>query len=118
MNEEITIDGVRYRRMDRMATRVSTHVMFDCHLFGELKARTVQGLVDEWRMFIKGGAKYSERYGPAYLCPVSVMDGDKELRRVGTMVFPDSGECDRELGKWLREVNADPDIARLLAQRT
>jgi hypothetical protein len=86
--------------------------MFDCHLFDELKADTVRGLAEEWKRFQKGGDEYSERYGPAYLCPVTVMDGDKELRRVGKMVFREE-----ELPEFIKALEADPDVPRLLALR-
>jgi hypothetical protein len=111
--EVIHIDGVEYRR-GPLATRVSSHVMYDCHLFRELKGSTLEELVEDWR---KECEKPDEKYGPSYLCPLSVLSGDKELRRVGQMVFPDTADTDRKLGEWLRLAKADPDITRILAER-
>lgn len=101
------------------ATRVSTHTMYSCHLFGRLTANTIKGLIAEWQAEADAP---DARYGPPYLCPVTVMAGEKELRRVGPMVFPDDLLGTRSnrggLRAWERAVSDDPDISRLLAERS
>ena len=117
--DEVVIDGLRFRRVDRVATRVSAHVMYDCHLFRALKGASVEALVKDWQQEC---AKPNEGYGRPMLCPVIVLDGEKELRRVGEMVFPatmyrDKTEVAAKLKKWVKAVSDDLDIERLLQQR-
>lgn len=107
MNDEITIDGVRYKRIDRIADRVSTYGMYDCFLFHEFKGKSAEEIAQAWQ------AHKDAELGKTSLCPVIVLEGDKELRRVGQMVFRHA-----ELQQWIDACNADPDIPRLLAQRT
>lgn len=112
---EITLEGVKYRRIDRLATHVSCFVMYDCHLFRELKGSTIGELVEDWRSECKSP---DERYGKPMLCPVTVFADDEQLRRVGEMVFPAYSYRPKDnLDDWLNPVSADPDIARLLSER-
>ena len=111
---EITIDGVAYRRVAPVPDEVGTWVMFDNHTFHELTGRTVDALIAEWRGLA----------GEANLCPVTLRWGDKELRRVGPMVHDASiripGSVERQamlLAEWRVAVEADADIARLLKAR-
>jgi hypothetical protein len=107
MNDEITIDGVRYKRM-RTAVRVSCYGMYDCHLFHRFDGSSPDEIAAQWK------AHDDPECGRTSLCPVIVLgDDDKEMRRVGKMVFHEA-----ELQQWLDACNADPDIPRLLAQRT
>lgn len=110
--ETITVNGVPYRR-GNVANRVGSHVMYGCHLFRPLKGVSVQALVDDW---LKECMAPSEMGAP-YLCPLIVLDGDKELRRVGQMVFANNDDTDKRLGEWIRLANADPDIPRILSER-
>lgn len=116
MNDEITIDGVKYRRVDRIANRVSSYVMYDCHLFRQLKGSTVDELIADWRSEC---AKPDEKYGRPSLCPLIVLDGKQELRRVGPMVFfeytPPYAINEKQLNEWREKALADPDITRILA---
>ena len=112
--ETLVIDGVEYHR-GPIANRVSSSVMYDCHLFRQLKGTTVDELVADWR---KECTSPDERYGEPMLCPLIVLDSDKEMRRVGPMVFPSSGDLDAKLGEWIRLAKADPDISRILATRS
>ena len=114
--DQITVDGVKYKRMDRIANRIRVYVMYDCHLFRQLKGRTVDELIEDWR---KECAKPDPRYGAPYLCPAIVLDGKEELRRVGQMVFREGPstwpKSDDAVRDWKRAVENDPDIPRLLA---
>lgn len=110
--EEVVVDGFRYRRIDRIATRVSCWGMYDCHAFHKFHAETVDGVIAAWKDYCTNerDAKYG---GPDGLCPVIVLEGDKELRRVGPMVH---GLDDaKRLKEWRDACLADPDIPRLLA---
>lgn len=111
MPKTLTIDGYLYKRADLIADRISTHAMYDCHLFRTLKADTVDGLIDEWREECENP---DERYGAPFLCPVIVSEGDREIRRVGRMLMryePEPVERFREA------LLGDPDVPRLLAER-
>ena len=103
----ITVDGVRYVRA---ALRVSAHVMYDCHLFRPLGGRTVDDLLADWR---RECAAPEERYGRPYLCPVIVLQEERELRRVGPMVFRVADEAG--VAAWRSALLDDPDIPALLA---
>lgn len=109
----VSIDGVRYQRLDRIATRVSCWSMYDAHLFKKVVATTVDGVIDEWRRICQH--EKHEYYGaPDMLCPVIVMEGEKELRRVGVCVHGLSDT--KNLAEWREQCLADADIVRLLAQ--
>lgn len=110
--DEVTIEGHRYRRIDRQANRVSVHVMYDCHLFRKLECVSVDALIEDWQ---RECANPDPDYGQPFLCPAIVLDDDKELRRVGSMVFPDSADTAKKLDEWRALVSRDPDIPRLLA---
>lgn len=110
--ETITIDGVPYHR-GHLANRVGSHMMYGCHLFRSLNGTTIQALVDDWLKECRSPTKD----GPPYLCPLIVLSDTTEMRRVGQMVFPDTPDCDKRLGEWMRLAKADPDVARILAER-
>lgn len=115
----VMIDGVEYTKTSAIATRLGTHVMYDCHLFRSLKGTTVDALIEDWE---RECASPDEKYGKPSLCPVIVLDGNRELRRVGKMVFPASSYRLREkvisdVAEFRYALKADPDISRLLAAR-
>jgi hypothetical protein len=110
--DEIVVDGLRYRRVDRHANRVSVHVMYDCHLFRKLEGASVQALIEDWQHECE---KPEPDLGEPFLCPAIVLDGDKELRRVGSMVFPGAPDTTKKLEEWRTLVSRDPDIPRILA---
>jgi hypothetical protein len=122
--QTITIDGVEYRAVP-LADRVSSHVMYDCHLFRALKGRTVDELIADWQRETNAP---DSNYGRPMLCPLIVMQGKTELRRVGPMVHElyswqaMDGEAIRKqrdtLAKWREAALADPDISRILAARS
>ena len=47
--ETMTIEGVRYKRLDRIANRVSTYAMYDCHLFRQLEGTTIDEVIADWQ---------------------------------------------------------------------
>jgi len=104
VNDVITIDGIRYQRIDRIANRVSCWGMYDAHLFHRFEGLTPEEIAEKWK------THKDPKYGKTMLCPVIVLEGDKEIRRVGPAVHHEDG-----LPKWLSACNADPDIPRLLA---
>ncbi len=108
----VTLDGVRYRRLDLVGTAVSCWWMYDCQAFHKLSGDTVADVVREWREICEREA--TDKYGgPDMLCPVIVMDGDRELRRVGKSVH---GLKDKaNLALWIAACESDADIPRLLA---
>lgn len=116
--EIITIDGVRYQRIDRRADRLGAHLMYDCHAFRRGEGTSVRELVEDWQKEYNNPGEY----GRPVLCPVIVLEGRKELRRVGEMVhevYEDTlanrlkQQC--ELASWIQACESDPDIPRLLA---
>lgn len=114
--DTITVDGVRYRRLDRRPNKVSCWAMYDCHAFTRLRGTTVDELIDHWKRL----CDKPDEYGQPSLCPIIVMEDDKEIRRVGEMVFPHDGYRSKakiadDISRFRQEALADPDISRLLA---
>lgn len=126
--DRITLNGVEYVRpgVEAAPDCVSIHGMYDMHLFHPIKGATVDEVIENWRQHNRelqpamvGGHKVDD-LGPSNLCPAIVLRGDKELRRVGQMIFPrdtanDRAGCDEDkLRAWRDALLADPDIPRLL----
>lgn len=110
LGNEVVIDGVKFVRADRIANRVSCWGMYDCHAFVKFEADTIDGVFEAWKA--KCAEKKGSRYGAPDLCPIIVMDGQKELRRVGSMIYIDTPQG---WHRWLDPVRADPEIAGVLA---
>jgi hypothetical protein len=124
---EVIVDGVRYVPERGLAARVSIHGMYEAHLFHDIEGRTVDEVIKNWLQHnakkqpaIVGG-DYCSDLGPSMLCPAIVLDAKgKELRRVGSMVFPDDNNRRKPassvaLEAYRNALSADPDIPRLLA---
>jgi len=115
--------------MPPKAMRVSISGMYDCHLFHSFTGKTVDDVIANWiahnatpNPAIVSGRKVDD-LGPAELCPAIVLsDTGKELRRVGPMVFYDLkiklGEKPKQLKLYREALMADPDIPRLLMERS
>ena len=91
------------------ADNVGAWLMHDNHTFTRLRGPTVAGVVAEALMV-------HEQTKDGMLCPISVMSGKVELRRVGKSVhlYSKNGGWQKDLAEWLSAVIADPDISRLL----
>ena len=110
-----------------MAARVVIHGMYDCHLFHRLEGRTPWQVIQSWmrhnaappsRRLEKDGEPVN--LGPSSLCPAIVLDAQgKELRRVGSMVHShwSPEKVEQALTQYRRELNADPDIPRILVRQ-
>jgi hypothetical protein len=111
---EVVINGVRYAPVDPIADSIRFYYMHDNHTFTRLKGKTLEKILrhaDE----IEAGEGGS--YGA--LCPAILMCGDKEVRRVGKMAHAKGSkdpkdEWEKGKAKWLKEVEADADVRRLL----
>ena len=90
-----------------VADSVSTWVMHDNHTFTRLSAQSVQGIVTE-------ALRVHSEHKDCMLCPVTVLRGKTELRRVGPPVHLYSKDFAKDLSEWIAQVSADPDITRLL----
>jgi hypothetical protein len=101
---------VKYQRVDRIANRVSCWGMFDCHAFEKFEGPTIDAIFKAWKTFCRDVR--GSKYGAPSLCPVIVLEDQKEIRRVGKMIDIDRPQDFRQ---WLDPVRADPDIARILA---
>jgi hypothetical protein len=122
---EILVDGVRYVPERPLADRVSIWGMYDMHLFHRIKGCTVDEVIDNWlahnrkkQPAIVGDCEVDDM-GQSSLCPATVLCGDKELRSVGKMVFPNYDKRGKqarpeELEAYRAALKADPDIERLL----
>ena len=117
---KVIIDGIEYVPRQNIAARVSIHGMYDCHCFERFTGmydchcfeRFTGKTVDEDTLAYLGQDKTPSNIGVTVLCPAIVLDAnDKELRRVGEMVFE---RGDPSL--WRDALLADPDIPRLLAK--
>lgn len=126
MPERLNINGVDYVRAGDLADRVSIHGMYDMHLFHSIAGATVDEVIANWRAHnaieqpaMVDGRKVDDM-GESMLCPIIVLAGKQELRRVGQMIFPrgERGSCDKvALEAWRSAALADPDIPRLLKSR-
>ena len=93
--------------------RVVFTYMADCHVFAPLSGSTLDEIVEHAITF-NADAEWGS-YGS--LCPVSVLRGKRELRRVGSMVhFRQRGDRGDPLAiaAWIAACDKDPDIMRWL----
>lgn len=99
-----------------VALRVSIYGMYDCHAFQKIEAKSVDEVIAKW---LEHNANMDDAYGPTSLCHAIVLDGDRELRRVGKMVFPDektgAAKHPADIEKYRQALLNDRDIPRLLA---
>jgi len=124
---EVIIDGVKYIPEHALAARVSIHGMYDMHLFHEIKGKTVDEVIKNWKEHNKKkhpavvGDREVDDMGVSALCPAIVIDAnDKELRRVGSMVFcaydgSRKPRSEEDVEAYRAALLADPDIPKLLA---
>ncbi len=106
---EVFIDGVRYVPDPDRATRMALYYMYDNHTFVSLK-----GTLDRILETAKE-AESRDHYG--MVCEVILLNGDREIRRVGGCVHGrgSKGEEDFEtrLDAWAKEIVKDEDVRRL-----
>jgi hypothetical protein len=121
----VMIDGERYVPAEPRANRVSIWGMYDMHLFHRIEGSTVDEIIKNWlehnskKQPATVGDRYVEDMGQSSLCPAIVLHGDRELRRVGRMVFADYNQRGKprdksELAAYRKALLDDPDITRLL----
>jgi hypothetical protein len=112
-------------KFDEMpADRLSIHGMYDMHLFHKIEGKTVDELIDNWRQHIAEpipaivGERKIDDMGPSWFCPVIVMSGKTELRRVGKGIWPDykkrAPRDEQDVSDFRAALLNDPDIPRLL----
>lgn len=109
--------------MGLKATKICVYGMYDMHLFEEIPGETLYGVIDNWRWFnatrphpaIVGGNTIDDM-GLLLLCPILVLSERQELRRVGTMVFPDAPDANEKLNAWLKAAIADEDVLHLIGE--
>lgn len=93
------------------ADKISMWGMHDDHSFRRYKSKTVDELLRHWIADVESGVDVS-------LCPIIVLSGKKELRRVGNMLFCDyktQKPKDMDAVKKFRSaVLADTEITRLM----
>lgn len=95
-------------------TRAAFWWMCDNHTFARLDSPTLDEIIEkaeQWRKKDPHGA----------LCPVTLLDGDKELGRIGKMCHGAGKDEDRwqeQLQAWRKEVESNPHIGRLLKKET
>lgn len=111
---QVIIDGVRYIPADPLPDRIKFYFMHDNHCFTSLKGKTLDKVLAHADK-IEAGEWGS--YG--VLCPASLMFGDKELRRIGTMAHARGSKDSKEQweagkAKWRKELEADQDVMRLM----
>lgn len=114
----VIIDGVRYipegTVTEPKADRLSFWYMHDCHLFTKLKGRTLTEVVQH-------ATEIRNESTWGMLCPVTVLAGQKELRRIGPSIHCHGREKDLEWAegcrKWVEELSKDVDVVRLLGEQ-
>ncbi len=95
-----------------LADSVSIYEMYDNHGFRKLTASTVDETINLWLEQLNQSSR-----GLSFLCPAIVLNGKKELRRVGQMVFFDYNTKKPKAGEleaYRQALLADPDIQVLL----
>ena len=108
--KEVIIDGIKYIPTEEPADRISIYYMHDNYTFSKLRGSTIESIFSEADVLAR-----DSRCG--MLCPVIVLSGKKELRRVGSTAHAPCSSTDKwEEGKikWREEVEKDADIMRLL----
>ena len=111
---EVIINGVRYVPADDIPDSVKFYYMHDNHVFTPLKGGTLKKI-------LKHADEVEAGEGGSYgaLCPVILMCGKKEVRRVGKMAHARGSkdpkdEWEKGKAEWLKEVEADADVRRLM----
>jgi hypothetical protein len=98
------------------ADYISLYGMRDNHTFKRYEASTVDDLIAQWRADLK-----SDFDPDISLCPIIVLRGKEQLRRVGEMVHPNYQlgipKDEAAVEAFRSAALADPDISRLMAQR-
>jgi hypothetical protein len=110
---EVMIDGVRYVPATPRGNKVSIWYMHDNHCFSQLEGKTIKDILKEADRIEKESS-----YGA--LCPVIVLAGDKELRRVGPMVHShgkDKKEWEEGKKRWKEVIEKDNEIMEIIGSR-
>jgi hypothetical protein len=108
-----------------LADRLSIHGMYDMHLFHKIHGKSVDELIDNWRKHIAEpipamvGDRNIDDMGVSWFCPVIVLSGETEVRRVGKGIFADyktrAPRSEDDVNEFRQALLDDPDITRLLA---
>ncbi len=107
----LAMDGFAAKRSEEReprADRLSVYWMFDDHTFHKLPTGTIDEII----------AAADKVLGDGMLCPIIILAGDKELRRVGHGAHRYScssvvDEYKSQVEAWRVAAYADPDIVRL-----
>lgn len=92
-----------------VANRLGLHAMYGNHTFHKFTHVTSpDDLTHQW--IAMGGGREND----IVLCPVIVLNGKQELRRVGRMLF-DANEVEK-VEAFKAALLADPDVVRLMAE--
>jgi len=91
--------------------RISFYYMHDNHTFSKLKGRTLQQIADHCY-----AVREKSHYG--MLCPPILLQGDREIRRVGDPVHCPGPNKDPiwfdGINKWIKALEKDADVMRLV----
>lgn len=106
----VVIDGVRYvpENQEPVPDRASFWYMHDNHTFSRLT-----GTVEE---IVAAAREWAKKSPWGMLCPVTLLRGEKEIRRLKKCVH-----AQRELGdttEWEAEVRSDADVMRILSENS
>ena len=100
METEITVNGIKYKAVRH---KISVWYMKDNHTFIKIKEKSPEKVVEKVKEIV-----LKHPYG--MLCPVILLNDEKELRRVGEPVH--AGKELADASKWLSEVSKDEEIMR------
>jgi hypothetical protein len=111
---EVLINGVRYVPAENLPDEVRVYYMHDNHTFTRLLGATLDDILahaDDVESTPGGSC--------GMLCPAVLLGNGKKIRRVGPYAhaggFKDPKDEWREgKAKWLKAMEADPDIMRLM----
>ncbi len=107
---EVFIDGVLYVPDPCRVTRMALYYMYDNHIFEPLRGTLEQ--------ILKTAKEAESRDHYGMVCDVILLNGDREIRRVGGYVHGRGSKgvenFETRLNAWSKEIVKDEAIRRLL----
>lgn len=113
---DVIINDIRYKPAEDVPNKVSFRYMHDNHTFTKLYGTTLDEVLEA------ADAIETESSG-GMLCPVTLLNKEKDLRRVGPCVHSRGIKDLKEhwnsgIDEWRKAVEADADVMRLLPTNT
>lgn len=116
MEDRITINGISYVKEHQPPDDARFYYMHDGFVLTRLRGASLEDIAAQATEIAR-----SPRGAWGSLCPVILVRGNTEVRRVGPMVHAKgcdelNHKWDQETQKWIQALKSDPDVMRLVAQ--